>query len=80
MRNGGTYTEAYHLEELANSGLDMSRNMLIVCANHHRQFNFGDVEITRHTEDKLVVRLDDEVHTIPLAFVPPTEQPAVATV
>ncbi|MFL9912202.1 hypothetical protein [Paraburkholderia sp. RL17-337-BIB-A] len=80
MRNGGTYTEAHHLEELANGGLDMSRNTLIVCANHHRQFHFGDVEIIKHTEDKLVVRLDDEVHTIPLAFVPPAEQPAVAAV
>jgi hypothetical protein len=68
MRNGDTYTEAHHLEQLANGGLDVPRNMLIVCANHHRQFHYGDVEIIEHTADTLVVRLDDKVHTVSLAF------------
>ncbi|CAB3770462.1 HNH endonuclease [Paraburkholderia solisilvae] len=74
MRNGGTYTEAHHLEELVNGGLDVSRNMLIVCANHHRMFHYGDVEIIEHTAEQIIVRIDDETHTIPLAFVPPPKQ------
>jgi hypothetical protein len=73
MRNGDSYTEAHHLEELANGGLDVSRNMLIVCANHHRQFHFGDVEIVKHTAEQIVVQLDAEVHVIPLTFASPTE-------
>jgi hypothetical protein len=72
MRSGDTYTEAHHLDQLANGGLDVSRNMIIVCANHHRMFHFGYVEIVEHTAEQIVVRLDDEVHTISLAFVPPT--------
>jgi 5-methylcytosine-specific restriction endonuclease McrA len=79
MHNGDTYTEAHHLEELANSGLDISRNMLIICANHHRQFHHGVVEIIEHTADQLVVRIDDEVHTVSLALTPPAaaeEMPA----
>jgi hypothetical protein len=70
MRNGGTYTEAHHLEELANGGLDVSRNMLIVCANHHRQFHYGDVQILQHDADTLTVRMDDEAHTIALGLAP----------
>ncbi|SFT82926.1 HNH endonuclease [Paraburkholderia aspalathi] len=73
---GGTYTEAHHLEQLANGGLDVSHNMLILCANHHRQFHFGYVKILHRDPDTITVRLDDEVHTIALGFVAPTEQPA----
>jgi hypothetical protein len=72
MRNGGTYTEAHHLEQLANGGLDVSRNMLVVCANHHRQFHYGDVEILHYDADTLTVRMDDEVHTIALGLAPVT--------
>jgi predicted HNH restriction endonuclease len=72
MRNGDTYTEAHHLDHLANGGLDVSRNMIIVCANHHRMFHFGDAEIIEHTVDTLVVRLLDEVYTVSLTFERPT--------
>jgi hypothetical protein len=53
--------------------------MLIVCANHHRMFHFGDVETIEHTAEQIVVRLDDEMHTISRAFFQ-AQQPTVARV
>jgi hypothetical protein len=44
--------------------------MLIVCANHHRQFHYGDVQILQHDADTLTVRMDDEAHTIALGLAP----------
>jgi hypothetical protein len=47
---------------------NVSRNMLVLSANHHRQFHFGYVKLIEHAAEQIVVRLDDEVHALPLGF------------
>jgi hypothetical protein len=64
---GGSYTECHHLEQLANGGLDVSRNMLVLCANHHRQFHYGRVEVISHSSELLVVSIDSEIYRCSLA-------------
>jgi hypothetical protein len=60
--NGGNYSELHHLEHLANGGLDVSNNLIVLCANHHRQFHYGKVTIVAHTQDRIVIELDGKVH------------------
>ena len=62
MRNGDSYSEAHHLEHLAESGLDVSSNIVILCAQHHRQFHYGEVEKIVHTQDEVSVRIEGVVH------------------
>jgi len=62
MSNGGRYVECHHLEALSNNGLDCSNNILVLCANHHRQFHFGYVEIIEHTIDFIKIKLDNQIY------------------
>lgn len=56
--NGEVYSEAHHLEFLSKDGLDISKNMLVLCANHHRQFHYGNVRIIEHSTDSINVEID----------------------
>lgn len=58
-KNGEDYSEAHHLEHLSNGGLDASRNIIILCANHHREFHFGKVEIKNHNNQNVEFTLND---------------------
>lgn len=59
MQNGEKYVECHHLEHLSKGGLDVSKNILVLCANHHRQFHFGNIKILDHTEELLHVSIDN---------------------
>jgi len=64
--NGEHYSECHHLEALSHKGLDISKNMLVVCANCHRQMHFGKVRIVEHNNTHVVVELDGVSHTCAL--------------
>lgn len=64
--NGGHYSECHHLEALSHKGLDVSKNMLVVCANCHRKMHYGRVRILEHNDSHIVVELDGESHTCAL--------------
>ena len=57
-KDGGRYVECHHLEHLAHNGMDCSKNIIVVCANHHRQFHYGLVEILNHTTFSVTVKID----------------------
>lgn len=57
--NNEDFTECHHLSHLANGGLDVSRNILVLCPNHHRQFHYGNVVILEHTSNYIIVKIDD---------------------
>lgn len=59
---GEDYCECHHLEHLSNNGLDVSKNILVLCANHHRQFHFGQVKILFHSTDRIDISIDGSVH------------------
>jgi hypothetical protein len=71
-RDGRSYTECHHLEQLANGGLDVTRNMVVLCANHHRQFHHGNVAVLAHTPDVLSVSIDGTAYTCALTLTPPS--------
>lgn len=57
-KSGDDYAECHHLEHLADSGLDISSNILVLCANHHRQFHYGNVELLNRSPEKIEISLD----------------------
>ena len=58
LKSGGAYCEVHHLEHLARAGLDVSNNMIVLCAQHHRQFHYGEVRILEHTSAFITVEVD----------------------
>lgn len=61
--DGTDYSELHHLDALADGGLDIDANCLILCANCHRQFHYGNVHILTHTHTVLIVKIDGITHS-----------------
>lgn len=61
--DGTEYCEVHHLECLSSGGLDVPSNCVVLCANCHKRFHYGTVEVLSHTPNQLVVRLDGVEYT-----------------
>jgi 5-methylcytosine-specific restriction enzyme A len=49
-KDGTLYVEAAHITAKHNKGLETPDNILLLCPNHHKEFDFGDLTI--HFQDK----------------------------
>lgn len=79
-RGGGFYAECHHLETLANGGLDISSNILVLCAHHHAQFHHGEVVIKLHTAEEIRLEIDGVPHTCavgPRRVLPGVQEPTL---
>ena len=60
--NGEYYVETHHIIPVANltqGSLGIS-NLITVCANHHRQFHYGDIRIIENAADFLTISVDGQ--------------------
>lgn len=48
-RNGGWYIEVAHVEAVAKGGKSVLGNLLVLCPNHHKEFDYGELEIFEQT-------------------------------
>jgi len=59
-QNGGYYAEAHHLLPLSKGGTQDVKNVVILCANHHRMFHYANVSIgDLRTDGKRPVIIND---------------------
>lgn len=70
LPRGATYSEGHHLRKLggAHQGPDVKENIILVCPNHHVEFDFGAISIDPKT--KLIKHIDEEnfFHNKKLAY------------
>ncbi|MBK8640267.1 MAG: HNH endonuclease [Chromatiaceae bacterium] len=64
-RDGQTYYyECHHIVPVSKGGPDAAGNILVLCANHHRQMHYAEVDwpsgVTRPAE----VAIDGQLHAI----------------
>jgi 5-methylcytosine-specific restriction endonuclease McrA len=52
-KNGGFYIEVAHVKPVSQNGQSVLGNLIVLCPNHHKEFDFGDLEITEQTNTKL---------------------------
>lgn len=60
MRKGGFYCEVAHLWPVARGGKSLRLNLLVLCPNHHKMFDHGDLEITENTRSIAAGKLNGE--------------------
>lgn len=65
-KNGGFYIEAAHIISKKDNGRETPRNILILCPNHHKEFDYGDKEITTHSEKEIKFILNNIKYRINL--------------
>lgn len=57
--NGSYYIEAAHIQAKKDKGNENKENILILCPNHHKEFDFGKREIIKHTTKNIKFKLND---------------------
>jgi len=60
--NGDIYIETHHVEpvSIVKTGVLSITNLMTVCANHHRQLHYGNVELIDNTENQFVFIIDNQ--------------------
>lgn len=65
-KNGGRYIEASHITPKREKGSETPDNILILCPNHHKEFDLGNKKIVERTKDRVVFELNGKRHGISL--------------
>lgn len=65
-KDGTFYIEAAHIEPKHRKGRETPDNILLLCPNHHKEFDFGDRIISLHDKDKIHFKLNGQEHKISL--------------
>ena len=63
-KNGGRYIEAAHIKAKHLKGQETIQNILLLCPNHHKEFDFGDLEIINWDDSSITFILNEIEHTI----------------
>ena len=52
-KQGGLYVEVAHIQPVAKRGQSTLGNLLVLCPNHHKEFDHGALAVERQTPDSL---------------------------
>jgi len=63
-RNGEFYIEAAHIKAKKDKGNEKRENILILCPNHHKEFDFGKREIIEHNSTKIKFKLNNKEYEL----------------
>jgi len=63
-RNGEFYVEAAHIRPKSQKGAETPSNILILCPNHHKEFDLGSKTIIERTDEKIVFELNHQRYEI----------------
>lgn len=66
-RYGGRYVEAAHIRPKREDGPEVPRNILILCPNHHKEFDYGDVNNIEHKDNRVEFEMNGRSYAIELA-------------
>ncbi|MCI0449140.1 MAG: HNH endonuclease [Chlorobi bacterium] len=64
--NGTFYVEAAHIKSKSQKGPETPDNILILCPNHHKEFDYGKKNILAHSIEFIEFELNDKLHKIDL--------------
>jgi predicted restriction endonuclease len=65
-KDGTFYIEAAHIEPKHKKGCETPDNILLLCPNHHKEFDFGDRNISLHDKEKIQFTLNGLEYKISL--------------
>ncbi|QDK81272.1 hypothetical protein EXU85_22730 [Spirosoma sp. KCTC 42546] len=64
--NGSFYIEAAHIVPKRDRGEESSSNILILCPNHHKEFDYGKVENLQQIDERISFKLNGRLVDLPL--------------
>ncbi len=57
-KSGGFYIEVAHIKPVYKGGKSVLGNLIVLCPNHHKEFDFGELKITDQTISNIAGRLN----------------------
>lgn len=63
-KDGSPYIEAAHIKPKCQKGTEMPDNILILCPNHHKEFDLGDLQIIEYNGKMIHFILNGEEHKL----------------
>ena len=57
-KNGEYYIEVAHIEPVKNGGKSVIGNLLVLCPNHHKEFDYGNLVVKEQTTTKITGQLN----------------------
>jgi len=67
-KNGRFYIEAAHIKAKKEKGPETVDNLLILCPNHHKEFDYGDLKVIQHTTELIIFSLNGSEYNISLSL------------
>jgi len=67
-KNGGYYVEAAHIKRKSMKGAERANNILILCPNHHKEFDFGKRNVIEHDDNRIVFDLNGKKYKVNLSL------------
>ena len=67
-RNGQFYVEAAHIDPKREQGKETLENIILLCPNHHKEFDLGDTKILRRHDGMIIIEINGIVHRILLSI------------
>jgi HNH endonuclease len=63
-KDGSKYVEAAHIKPKYQKGRETPENIILLCPNHHKEFDLGEPEIIIHNKSKIEFLLNGITHKI----------------
>lgn len=67
-KDGSKYVEAAHIVSKNKRGKEIAENILLLCPNHHKEFDLGNRQIINHTHELIKFKLNETEHEIKLSI------------
>ena len=67
-KNGSRYIEAAHIQPKKQKGCETPENILILCPNHHKEFDLGKLKIVKHNKSFIDFKLNDRRFKVDLSI------------
>jgi hypothetical protein len=65
-KDGSKYIEAAHIIPKHKKGIESSDNIILLCPNHHKEFDLGDLKIISHNKSSFEFILNGKNHKLNL--------------
>ncbi|MBO9620730.1 MAG: HNH endonuclease, partial [Niabella sp.] len=65
-KDGSKYIEAAHITPKHKKGKETESNIILLCPNHHKEFDYGNLSVIEHTDEKLLFSLNGKTYKLNL--------------
>jgi hypothetical protein len=67
-KDGTYYIEAAHIKPKHQKGAETPDNIILLCPNHHKEFDYGSKKILEHSSKHIKFSLNGDVHIVDLSI------------